>query len=71
MSNKHQFLPRQPLALVAKARKGGFMHDRRAARGGARNLQREFLDELDDDFDTECDSCVEIDLADIPDAVVG
>lgn len=59
MSKTYHNLPRQPLALVAKARKGGFMHDRRAPRGGARNLQRDLLDELDD-FTFECDSVYEI-----------
>lgn len=69
MSKTYHSMPRQPLALVAKARKGGFMHDRRAPRGGARNLQREFLDELDD-FEVECDSVADVDLADIDDASV-
>ena len=37
--------PRDRVAVAAKSRQGGRMHDRRAARGGARNTQRDLLDE--------------------------
>lgn len=58
MSKTYHTLPRQPAALAAKSRKAGYHHDRRAPRGGARNYQREMLDEMDD-FEVECDSCFE------------
>lgn len=45
---------RQPFALIAKARKAGVMHDRRQARGGARNDQADLMEEWEeykDDLD--------------------
>lgn len=46
--------PRQPAALAAKSRKAGYMHDRRAPRGGARNEMQSYLDEyLDEVVDEE------------------
>ena len=37
--------PRNPYVVPARARKAGTMSDRRAERGGARNDERELLDE--------------------------
>lgn len=41
-------LHRNPGAVAAKFRKAGAMKHRNAARGGARNLQADYLDEADD-----------------------
>jgi hypothetical protein len=42
------FKIRTPLAVVARARKAGVMHDRRQPRGGAYNEMRDYLDEIED-----------------------
>ena len=45
-------VPRNHLALVARQRRAGVMHDRRAPRGGARNEQADLLAQAqEDDFD--------------------
>ena len=43
-------------ALGACFQKAGFMHDRRAARGGARNYHREYLDDAASE-EFICDFC--------------
>lgn len=49
-------LPRNSGAVAAKQRTAGAMHDRRAPRGGDRNLQSEYLEELldEEDYDDCC-----------------
>lgn len=42
------FKIRTPLAVVARARKAGVMHDRRQPRGGTHNDMRDYLDEIED-----------------------
>jgi hypothetical protein len=45
-------MPRNHLAIVARQRRAGTMHDRRAPRGGTRNEQAEYLALADEeDFD--------------------
>jgi len=39
--------PRNPCALGAKMRRAGYMKDRRAVRGGARDDQAEIMSEMD------------------------
>ncbi len=41
--------PRQPSALAAKMRNAGAMKHRNDARGGSRNLQADYLDQIDED----------------------
>ena len=50
--------PRNGFALAAKMRRGGPMKHRLEPRKGAKNDQREFIDELDDELlEEKCTDC--------------
>ena len=42
---------RSMLPVIARSRNAGAMHDRRAPRGGTRNVQRDLLDEYQADME--------------------
>lgn len=45
-----KYIPnRSGVAIAAQHRNGGYMKHRNQPRGGARNLQAEYLDEIEDD----------------------
>lgn len=50
-------MPRdEELDRVLRGRKSSIMHDRRAARGGARNMYMDYIDEYEQDL-VSCENC--------------